>query len=100
MTEQPRGAWGLVSPRARHTPRRLLPGSRDLGGVLRAIREERGQSRERLAVAAGLTVGTLARLELGQTDPAWSTIVAVADALELKLADLAKLVEDARGSEG
>jgi transcriptional regulator with XRE-family HTH domain len=83
-----------VSPRARHTPRQALLGSKDLGGVLRAVREERGESRERLAVAAGLTVGTLARLELGQTDPVWSTILAVADALELKLANLGKLVED------
>jgi transcriptional regulator with XRE-family HTH domain len=83
-----------VSPPARHTPRRPLPGSKDLGGVLRAVREKRGESRERIAVAAGLTVGTLARLELGQTDPVWSTILAVADALELKLANLGKLVED------
>jgi transcriptional regulator with XRE-family HTH domain len=73
---------------------------RPLGAVLRAVREERGESRERLAVDAGLTVGTLARLELGQSDPTWSTVLAIADALGLRLADLGKLVDDAREARG
>jgi transcriptional regulator with XRE-family HTH domain len=67
-----------------------------LGPVLRAIREERGETRERLAVRAGLSVGTLARLELAESDPGWSTIVAIADALGLTLAGLGKLMDDAR----
>lgn len=70
-----------------------------LGGVLRAVREERGESRERLAVDAGLTVGTVARLELGNSDPTWSTVVAIADVLGLTLAELGKLV-DAREVSG
>jgi transcriptional regulator with XRE-family HTH domain len=60
---------------------------------VRQLREERGFSREVLAVAAGLTTGTLARLELGQSDPAWSTILAIADALKLTIAELAAAVE-------
>jgi transcriptional regulator with XRE-family HTH domain len=63
--------------------------------VLRRAREDRGLSREALALKATVTIGTLARLELGQSDPAWSTIVAVADALDLKLSALGALVEDA-----
>jgi|GEM_PF-2837047 len=66
-----------------------------VGGVLRRAREDRGLSREALALKATVTIGTLARLELGQSDPAWSTIVAVADALDLKLSALGALVEDA-----
>lgn len=67
--------------------------NRTLGATVRQLREERGLSREVLAVAAGLTTGTLARLELGQSDPAWSTILAVADALKLTIAELAAAVE-------
>ncbi len=68
---------------------------RTLGPILRAVREERGKTRERLAVDAGLAAGTLARLELDKSDPCWNTITAVADALGLTLAELGKLVDDA-----
>ncbi len=67
--------------------------NRTLGTTVRQLREERGLSREVLAVNAGLTTGTLARLELGQSDPAWSTVLAVADALELTISELAATVE-------
>ncbi|MFI5003817.1 MAG: helix-turn-helix domain-containing protein [Solirubrobacterales bacterium] len=60
---------------------------------MRQLREDRGLSREVLAVAAGLTTGTLARLELGQSDPSWSTVLAVADALEMTISELAATVE-------
>lgn len=64
-----------------------------LGVVLRHAREERKMSQEALAFHAGVTTGTLARLELGQSDPSWSTIRAVIDALGLSLIDVAKTVE-------
>jgi transcriptional regulator with XRE-family HTH domain len=64
-----------------------------LGTVLRRVREERLITREVLAVRAGLSVGTLARLELGSSDPTWSTVSAIADALRLSLRDLGALVE-------
>jgi DNA-binding XRE family transcriptional regulator len=65
-----------------------------LGPVLRAVREERGKTREWLAVDAGLAVGTLARIELDRSDPGWKTITAIVDALGLTLADLARLMDD------
>jgi transcriptional regulator with XRE-family HTH domain len=71
-----------------------------VGSILRAVREERGQTRERIAVHASLAVGTLARLELDQSDPTWSTILAIANALDLKLAELGKLVDEAREANG
>lgn len=64
-----------------------------LGAVLRQLREERGLSQEVVAFHAGVTTGTLARLELGQSDPSWSTIRAVAKALDVSLRDLATTVE-------
>jgi transcriptional regulator with XRE-family HTH domain len=70
-----------------------------LGPILRAVREGSGETRERVAVTAGLSVGTLARIELDRSDPVWSTIVAIADALGLKLAELGKLMDHARQEE-
>ncbi len=64
-----------------------------LGVVLRQLREERGESQEVVAFHAGITAGTLARLELGQSDPSWTTICAVAQALGVSLRDLATAVE-------
>jgi len=64
-----------------------------LGGVLRRLREERGISQEALAVHAGLTSGTLTRLELGQSDPSWSTICAVAKALDVRLREIVTAIE-------
>jgi transcriptional regulator with XRE-family HTH domain len=81
-------------------PSRDGSGKTGIGTILRAVREARGHTRERLAVDAGLSVGTLARVELDQSDPMWSTILAIADALDLKLAELGKLVDDARETSG
>jgi transcriptional regulator with XRE-family HTH domain len=64
-----------------------------LGVVLRRLREERGLSQETLAFHAGVTAGTLARLELGQSDPSWSTICAVAQALDVRLREIVTAAE-------
>jgi transcriptional regulator with XRE-family HTH domain len=64
-----------------------------LGATVRELREARGVSREVLAVKAGLGLGTLGRLELGKSDPPWSTLRAVAAALELTMSGLAAAVE-------
>jgi transcriptional regulator with XRE-family HTH domain len=69
-----------------------------LGAVLRKLREERGLSQEALAVRAGTTAGTLARLELGQSDPSWSTICAVAEALDVRLREVIAAVEAQRAA--
>jgi transcriptional regulator with XRE-family HTH domain len=61
--------------------------------VLRQLREERGLSQEALAFHAGVTTGTLARLELGQSDPSWSTIRSVTKALDITLIELATAIE-------
>ncbi|HLI31216.1 MAG TPA: helix-turn-helix transcriptional regulator [Solirubrobacteraceae bacterium] len=74
------------------------PGEPDkaLGAVIRRAREAKGDSQEALAFHAGITTGTLQRLELGHSDPAWSTVRAVARALDLSLRELAAAVESAR----
>jgi transcriptional regulator with XRE-family HTH domain len=64
-----------------------------LASALRRLREDRGLTREALAFHAGLTTGSLPRIELGQSSPGWDTIRKVAKALEISLVDLAKAVE-------
>ncbi|HET6356172.1 DUF488 family protein [Streptomyces sp.] len=63
--------------------------ARALAQRVRAMREGRGWSRERLAKEAGIAVGTLARLESeGAIQPGFFTVGAVAEALEVSLDEL------------
>jgi transcriptional regulator with XRE-family HTH domain len=67
-----------------------------LGPLLRAAREDRGLRREQVAADAGITLSTLGNVERGEADPSWSTVRAIAAALELPLAELGRRVEGAR----
>ena len=58
-----------------------------LASALRRLREDRDLTREALAFHAGLTTGSLARIELGQSSPGWDTIRRVAKALGISLVD-------------
>ncbi|WP_326796784.1 DUF488 family protein [Streptomyces sp. NBC_01808] len=63
--------------------------ARALARRVRALREDRGWSRERLAKEAGIAVGTLGRLESeGAIQPGFFTVGAVAEALAVSLDDL------------
>jgi DNA-binding XRE family transcriptional regulator len=64
-----------------------------LAAVLKRLREERDESQEALAHRAHITKGALQQIELGRASPAWSTVRAIAAALEVKMADLAAKVE-------
>jgi transcriptional regulator with XRE-family HTH domain len=67
-----------------------------LGAVLRRLRERRSESLETLGFRAGITSGALADIELARTDPAWSTVLDIAGALEVKPPELMKAVETER----
>jgi transcriptional regulator with XRE-family HTH domain len=71
-----------------------------LASALRRLREDRDLTREALAFHAGLTTGSLARIELGQSSPGWDTIRKVAKALEISLVELAVAVESAEPAAG
>jgi transcriptional regulator with XRE-family HTH domain len=64
-----------------------------LARVLREEREKQGESQEDLAHKAGLTVGSLARVERAKTNPSWSTVRQIAGALGLPLVEMAKRIE-------
>lgn len=72
-----------------------LPTDPALGQAIRQMREQRGQTQEELASAAGMTFGTVNRLESAKSAPAWATVRALLDALGYSLADLAKAIDAA-----
>ena len=55
---------------------------------VRAIREQRGLSMEALARLAGVSTGTVHRVETGKVAPNTATLVLLAEALEVSVGDL------------
>jgi transcriptional regulator with XRE-family HTH domain len=68
-------------------------GDRALGEVLRARRKSRNESQEALGFRAGLTGGTVSRIERGGSRVEWDTVRAIARALDLRLSDLGYEIE-------
>jgi transcriptional regulator with XRE-family HTH domain len=64
-----------------------------LSATVRRLREDRGVTREALAMEAAVTTGSLARIELAQASPSWDTFRRIAGALELSISGLAAAIE-------
>lgn len=64
-----------------------------LAAVLKRFRKREWLSQEDLAFNAGVTVATLSRIERSATDPAWTTVRAIAQALEVSMDELGAAVE-------
>jgi transcriptional regulator with XRE-family HTH domain len=67
-----------------------------LAAALRRLREARGLTQEQLAHDAGITMGTLSKIETTAAAPAWATVRQIADALDVSLVELAAAVESER----
>jgi transcriptional regulator with XRE-family HTH domain len=61
---------------------------RRLGEIVRARREAAGKSQEAVAFASGVSVRHYQKIEAGVTNPAFLTLIGIADALELHVSDL------------
>jgi DNA-binding XRE family transcriptional regulator len=66
-----------------------------LGAAIRAVRAEREISQLDLAEGAELTVAHLSKLENGRVNPTWGTVLRVAAALGVTIAELAMRSEGA-----
>jgi transcriptional regulator with XRE-family HTH domain len=55
--------------------------------LVRKAREQRGLSQRALAERAGVEQSTIARIELGEADPAYSTVIRLLDAAGFKVPD-------------
>lgn len=64
-----------------------------LAATFRGFREEKGLTQEDVAYAAGMTVSSYAEIDRGASNPAWTTIRRIADALDVSLVELAEAVE-------
>jgi len=62
-----------------------------LGKAIRQLRDQRDVSQEALAYEAGVTSGTLSLIERGLSNPTWGTVKGIAAALDVTIADLARL---------
>jgi transcriptional regulator with XRE-family HTH domain len=59
-----------------------------LGDRLKAVREAAGLTQEALARKADLSVSTVAKIEHYGIDPAWSTVIRLARALDVRVSEL------------
>ncbi len=71
--------------------------SQALATAIRQLREDRGITQEDLAHEAGITTGTLSKIERGLANPSWTTVERIAGALGLKVAHLARTAESLDG---
>jgi transcriptional regulator with XRE-family HTH domain len=62
-----------------------------LGKAIRELRHKRGASLETLAGEAGITLNMLSLIERGEGNPTWATVRGIAAALDVSIAELAKL---------
>ena len=59
-----------------------------LGYKIKYVRNKNGFSQLDLAMKTGLTTRTISRIECGTIDPKYSTLVRIAEALNIKLIEL------------
>jgi transcriptional regulator with XRE-family HTH domain len=64
-----------------------------LPSALRRLREARGLSQEATAQAAGIALNTYSRIELRQASPSWPTVLQIARALDVSMAELGAAVD-------
>jgi transcriptional regulator with XRE-family HTH domain len=78
----------------------LLPPTRSpdpvLAETLRSLRIERGLTQEAFAHEAGVTVGTVSRVEVGSGNPSWTTLQQFAQGLGMTTLELVERVEQKR----
>jgi DNA-binding XRE family transcriptional regulator len=60
-----------------------------LAAYIKSRREASGTTQEDLAHSADIALSTLQGIEAGRREPAWSTVLAILDALDLSLSELA-----------
>ncbi len=76
-----------MSPRNPPDPR--------LGPALRALREQLDVTQEDIAYEAGISAAALSHIETSRSNPAWTTVLRIAEALEVSLGELVEAVESA-----
>ena len=71
--------------------------NRALAETIRRLREDRGLTQEDLAHEAGITTGTLSKIERCLANPSWTTVQRIAQALGTTVARVATVAESLDG---
>ncbi len=72
--------------------------TRHIGRIIRERRLEKGLTLEKTAELCDMSRRGFEKIELGDSDPKWSTVVKIANILEIYLGDLSVCVEFERES--
>jgi len=72
----------------------------EIGQVIRALRQKRGETLERVALEAGTDAGNLSRIERGVQQPSMELLRAIAATLQTTVATLHACAEDKSYSPG
>jgi transcriptional regulator with XRE-family HTH domain len=76
--------------------REMAVSDQTLASAIKRLRLKQGITQEALAFHAEVTIATLSRVERGVTNPAWLTLVKIANALDITPAELVAAAEEAR----
>jgi transcriptional regulator with XRE-family HTH domain len=71
-----------------------------LGKAIKQVRAERGLSQEELGRRAEIHPTWISHIESGRNNPAWGSVRRIAEALEIKLSELAALSEELEAETG
>jgi transcriptional regulator with XRE-family HTH domain len=61
-----------------------------LAAAIRAVREDREMTQEVAAAAAGVTLSSYSAVERGVSNPAWTTVVRIAEGLDVSMSELVR----------
>lgn len=67
-----------------------------LGSAIRELRGKAGMTQEVAAQRAGITVAHLSGIERGHANPSWAAVMAIAEALDVSIVDIARRVDKLR----
>ncbi|MFJ3176104.1 helix-turn-helix domain-containing protein [Streptomyces roseus] len=76
--------------RAAPIPAHVIARRRQIGARIRALRLARNLTQERVALTVGMDRATYVRIEQGQASPLLDTLILIADAIGVPLADLVR----------
>lgn len=72
----------------------MQPTSAQLGIAIRKLRKARGESIEGLAARADVHWTSVSRIENGKQSPTWDLLGDIATALDIDMADLARMASE------
>lgn len=77
-------------PRSTPPDERVIARRRQVGEQIRRVREHHNLSQRQVCEATGIDIASLSRIEQGHTSPLLDTLIRIADAIGVPLADLVR----------